>query len=74
MTGTLALPNCVIGSVFSLSKVILDNGCEIPAGTVIGEDPDSDAVRYHRTSDGIVVANRRMFGQDREYRPTVTMR
>jgi glucose-1-phosphate adenylyltransferase len=74
LTGALVLPNCIIGSDCRLSKVILDNGCEIPAGTVIGEDPDNDALRYHRTSDGIVVANRRMFGQDREYRPAVTMR
>jgi len=74
LTGALVLPNCIIGSDCRLSKVILDNGCEVPAGTVIGEDPADDAQRYHRTSDGIVVANRRMFGQDREYRPTVTMR
>ncbi|MDP6183746.1 MAG: glucose-1-phosphate adenylyltransferase [Gammaproteobacteria bacterium] len=74
LEGVLALPDCVIGSGCRLSKVILDNGCEVPAGTVIGEDPIADAERYYRTEDGIVVANRSMFGQEREYRPAIAPR
>lgn len=74
LEGVLALPDCVIGADCRLTKVILDNGCEVPAGTVIGEDPNVDAERYHRTDAGVVVANRRMFGQEREYRPAVATR
>jgi glucose-1-phosphate adenylyltransferase len=48
---------------------LLDNGCELPAGTVIGEDPDADAARFHVTPGGVVVVNREMLGQPREYRP-----
>jgi glucose-1-phosphate adenylyltransferase len=71
LEGVLVLPDCVIGAGCRLSRVILDNGCEVPAGTVIGEDPIADAARYHRTEAGVVVANRRMFGQEREYLPAV---
>ena len=71
LEGVLALPDCILGADCRLNRVILDNGCEVPAGTVIGEDPFGDAKRYYRTEDGVVVANRSMFGQEHEYRPTV---
>ncbi|MCZ6889835.1 MAG: sugar phosphate nucleotidyltransferase, partial [Gammaproteobacteria bacterium] len=73
LDGVLALPDCTIGSNCRLSKVILDNGCQVPPGTVIGEDSDSDTRKYYRSEAGAVVANRSMFGQEREYRPAVTL-
>lgn len=71
LEGVLALPDCSVGPGCRLSKVILDNGCTVPAGTVIGADPIADAERYLRTENGVVVANRSMFGQEHEYRPAV---
>ena len=74
LDGVLALPDCIIGANCRLRRVILDNGCEVPPGTVIGQDPEGDAKRYHRTENGIVVANRSMFGQAREYLPATPRR
>ena len=65
----LVLPECTIGENVRLTRVLLDNGCHVPAGTVIGEDAEEDARRFHRTSKGVVVVNRDMLGQAREYLP-----
>jgi len=65
----LALPECRIGEKARLNRVLLDNGCHVPAGTVIGEDAEEDARRFYRTPEGVVVVSREMLGQDREYLP-----
>ena len=65
----LALPECRIGENVRLNRVLLDNGCHVPSGTVIGEDAEADTRRFHRTSEGVVVVNREMLGQTREYLP-----
>ena len=65
----LALPECTIGEKSRLTRVLLDNGCQVPAGTVIGEEPEEDARRFHRTAEGVVVVNREMLGQGHEYLP-----
>ena len=66
----LALPDSRIEDNVRLKRVLLDNGCHIPAGTVIGEDPEEDARRFHRTPGGVVVVNRDMLGQEHRYIPT----
>ncbi|MGK7295299.1 MAG: glucose-1-phosphate adenylyltransferase [Candidatus Wenzhouxiangella sp. M2_3B_020] len=66
---SLVLPDCHIGAGCRLTRTLLDNGCELPPGTVIGEDPEADAARFHVTPGGVVVVNREMLGQPREYRP-----
>ena len=66
----LVLPDCMIDENVRLKRVLLDNGCSVPAGTVIGEDPEEDARRYHRTPGGVVVVNRAMLGQEHKYIPT----
>lgn len=71
LEGVLALPGCEIGAGSRLKNVILDNQCQIPEGTVIGEDPARDAQRYHVTESGIVVVNRRQLGQGDNYIPGV---
>ncbi len=70
LQGVLALPNCEIGAGCRLKRVILDNGCIVPDGTVIGEDPSLDRQRFHISESGIVVVNRKMLGQDAGYIPT----
>lgn len=69
----LLLPDCRVGSGCRIRRAILDNGCELPPGTVIGEDRDADARRFHVTPNGVVVVNREMLGQPREYRVTTDM-
>ncbi len=65
----LLLPDCLIEDNVRLRRVMLDNGCIVPAGTVIGEDPEADAKRFHRTEGGVVVVNRQMLGQGHRYTP-----
>ncbi len=65
---SLVLPDCRVGPSCRLTRTLLDNGCELPEGTVIGEDAHADAARFHVTPDGVVVVNREMLGQPREYR------
>ena len=43
------LPQVTVGASCRLQKVVVDRGCAIPDGTVIGEDPVSDAERFYRT-------------------------
>jgi glucose-1-phosphate adenylyltransferase len=69
----LALPECSIGENSRLNRVLLDNGCQVPAGTVIGEDAEEDARRFARTPEGVVVVNREMLGQGHEYLPMGTV-
>ena len=70
LQGVLALPDCEIGAGCRLKRVILDNGCIVPDGTVIGEDSRIDRQRFHISGQGIVVVNRKMLGQAAGYHPT----
>ncbi len=54
------LPRVTIGRHCRLKKVVIDDGCHIPDGTVIGEDPEADAQRFHRTEEGVVLVTRDM--------------
>jgi glucose-1-phosphate adenylyltransferase len=49
------LPQTKIGKNCRLSKVVIDRGCVLPDGTVIGENPEQDAQRYSRTESGVVL-------------------
>jgi glucose-1-phosphate adenylyltransferase len=61
---SVILPDVVIGEQCRLRKVVVDRGCEIPAGTVIGEDRDADAGRFHITPEGVVLVTPEMLGQE----------
>lgn len=54
------LPNTLIGENCRLSKVVIDRGCVIPDGMVIGEDPKLDALRFHRSEGGVVLVTKQM--------------
>jgi glucose-1-phosphate adenylyltransferase len=54
------LPGCEIGRGSRLARVVVDRGCQIPAGMVIGEDPQADAERFYRTPDGVVLVTGEM--------------
>ncbi len=58
------LPDVEIKRHCKLRKVIIDRGCVIPEGTVIGYDHDEDRRRGFRVSDkGVVLVTREMLGQ-----------
>ena len=54
------LPNVSIGRRCRLNKVVIDRGCEVPEGLVVGEDPVADAERFERTVGGVVLITREM--------------
>jgi glucose-1-phosphate adenylyltransferase len=57
------LPHSEIGEGCRLTKVVIDRGCEIPAGMVIGEDPELDAERFFRTETGVVLVTKDMLSK-----------
>jgi glucose-1-phosphate adenylyltransferase len=56
------LPEVEVGRHARLSKVVVDRGCRIPEGLVVGEDPALDARRFHRSEGGVVLINADMLG------------
>lgn len=54
------LPEVEIGRGARLSRVIVDRGVRIPAGLVVGEDPELDAARFRRTDAGVCLITRPM--------------
>ncbi|HHQ42954.1 MAG TPA: glucose-1-phosphate adenylyltransferase, partial [Chromatiales bacterium] len=63
----VVLPNVDIGRHARIRRAVIDKGCRIPAGTVIGEDPDEDARRFHVTEGGVVLVTPDMLGQRLHY-------
>ncbi|MFH1604195.1 MAG: glucose-1-phosphate adenylyltransferase [Pseudomonadota bacterium] len=57
------LPEVVVGRHARLTRVVIDRGCEIPQGMVIGEDPIEDARRFERTDKGITLVTRDMLAR-----------
>lgn len=57
---TVILPYTQIGENCRLTKVVIDRACVIPAGTVIGEDPELDAKRFYRSEGGVVLVTSSM--------------
>ncbi len=60
---SVILPDVVINRHCRLTKVVVDKGCVIPEGTVIGEDLTEDARRFHVTPGGVVLVTPEMLGQ-----------
>jgi glucose-1-phosphate adenylyltransferase len=59
----VVLPYCQIGRGARLRRVVLDRGVVIPAGLVVGEDPEQDAARFRRTENGICLITQAMLDQ-----------
>jgi glucose-1-phosphate adenylyltransferase len=57
------LPGVQVGRGARLTRVVVDRGCHIPDGMVIGEDPATDAERFFRTDNGITLVTREMLSQ-----------
>ena len=57
------LPDVQVGRRCRLRKVVIDRGCVLPEGMVIGEDAALDAKRFERTDTGVVLVTRDMLAQ-----------
>jgi glucose-1-phosphate adenylyltransferase len=56
----VVLPDANIGRHARLNRVVIDRGCDIPEGMVIGEDPKSDAERFYVSESGITLVTPEM--------------
>ena len=52
---SVVLPDVQVGRGARLTRTVVDRGCEIPDGMVIGEDPVLDAQRFLRSENGITL-------------------
>jgi glucose-1-phosphate adenylyltransferase len=57
---SVLLPDVRIGRDVKLRRVIVESGCRIPDGLIVGEDADEDARRFYRTINGVVLINNSM--------------
>ncbi len=61
----VVLPNVRIGRHCRLNKVVIDKGCHIPDGTVIGENHEEDRKRgLYISEGGVVLITPEMLGQN----------
>lgn len=61
---TVVLPEVTIAEGCRIRRAVIDKGCYIPPGTVIGEDPEEDARRFYVSPGGVTLVVREMLGQD----------
>ena len=55
INGAVLLPEVQVGRNARLTKVVVDRGCRIPDGLVVGEDPAEDARRFYRSEGGVTL-------------------
>ena len=60
LRNAVVLPYVDIGRGARLRDVVIDKGVRIPAGLVVGEDPEVDAARFRRTPHGICLITQPM--------------
>ena len=60
---SVILPKVAIGQRCRIQNAIIDKGCYIADGTIIGEDPEEDAKRFYVTENGIILVTPEMLGQ-----------
>ncbi len=61
---SVVLPKVTIGDHCRIINTIIDKGCVIPDGTVIGENLEDDARKFHITPTGIRLVTPAMLGQN----------
>ena len=58
--GAVLLPEVIVGRHVSLENVVVDRGCVLPEGLVVGKDPELDAKRFFRTDKGVTLITPKM--------------
>ena len=64
---SVILPSVNIGRHCRITKAIIEKGCDIPEGTIIGEDKVEDEKRFEVSEGGVVLVTSDMLGQRRHY-------
>ncbi|WP_291156541.1 glucose-1-phosphate adenylyltransferase [Gemmatimonas sp. UBA7669] len=60
LEGAVLQPYVEVGRGAQLRNVVVDRGVLIPPGLVVGEDPESDAIRFRRSPKGTVLITQSM--------------
>jgi glucose-1-phosphate adenylyltransferase len=60
---SVLLPEVQVGRGARLNRAVIDHGCVIPDGMVIGEDAQADAARFERSEMGITLVTRDMLAR-----------
>jgi glucose-1-phosphate adenylyltransferase len=60
LEGAVVLPQVDVGEGARLTRAVIDRGVRIPPGLVVGENPASDAQRFHRTGRGVTLVTQPM--------------
>ncbi len=63
VTDSVILPDVNIGRHCRITKAILDKGCIIEPNTIIGENLEEDAKRFHVSAGGVVLVTPEALGQ-----------
>ncbi|HYE48803.1 MAG TPA: glucose-1-phosphate adenylyltransferase [Azospirillaceae bacterium] len=63
LTDAVVLPEVEVGRNTRLTKVVVDRGCKLPENLVVGENPEEDARRFHRTENGVTLITRDMLSR-----------
>lgn len=61
---SVVLPHVRVESHARIKGAIIDEGCNIPADMVIGEDLEQDKERFHVSAGGVVLVTAEMLGQE----------
>ncbi len=61
---SVVLPDVEIRRNCRIKKCVIDKGTIIPEGTVIGENHEDDARRFHISENGVVLVTPEMMGQN----------
>ena len=60
---TLLLPDVHVCRSCRQRRCIIDRACQIPEGTVIGENAEEDSKRFYRSEGGVVLVTRAMLAK-----------
>jgi glucose-1-phosphate adenylyltransferase len=64
---SVVLPDVEIGRNCRIGRAVIDRGCLVPEGTVIGEDPEQDARRFYVSKKGVTLVTPEMLNQERHH-------
>ena len=64
---SVVLPDVTIGKNCQITHAIIDKGCEIPDGMIIGHDDEDDQKRFFVSPKGVVLVTPDMLGQEIHY-------
>ena len=61
---SIILPDVTVGKNCRIYHAVIDKGCVIPDGMVIGKDNEQDKKRFHISPNGVVLVTPDMLGQE----------